>query len=626
MGLNCTDSLAVLDALAPEPGWETDLALFSSYSVDLVAVAAIIVALAGEGEDHEQLREASLARACFRMRDRFRVVCQAGRVATPGSGAATLVIADRWIREVRLDENERSWHAKLALVRYRSMATAANEFEWRLWVGSRNLTRDISWDSALTALGKVSAATDSIDGSVARIGAVLAEKASLPGWSAERIDSELRRVHWEWPEDIREVVSFSMWPDAQSATGFPRPPRGLDHVVAVSPFVNRSIATTLSRWGREAKRQLLTTRSTLAAIAAQDLESLSGFSSLHQIEVPAGAEGAHADYQDESGYDQMIEVHRGLHAKLLWARSAESDEIWLGSANLTRRAWDGRNTEAVVHARVMRQVGEGLMDGLVDGLATRVPHSELVREPPAEDGTELALEQLRNRIAGVLNARLGRDETSGSILCETESAPLRNDDGASLSVRFLGQADWVQWNRGATAVELPVLALHRQTELLEFELRSNENSEIVVSWVGRGEMSPSLNVARDQAVLARLMGPKAFLTWLRALLDDITGEADGVPWPEPTHGVRHGLGIAQKSGASVVVRAPTLESVLRAWMRDPAAVRRVDHTLEIWISEIRDAFSSNAEGDDREALQEVDRFEAQWRVIRDGLALGGTAV
>ena len=41
LGLDCTDSLAVLDALAPEPGWETDLALFSSYSVDLVAVAEL---------------------------------------------------------------------------------------------------------------------------------------------------------------------------------------------------------------------------------------------------------------------------------------------------------------------------------------------------------------------------------------------------------------------------------------------------------------------------------------------------------------------------------------------------------------------------------------------------------
>ena len=325
MGLDCTDSLAVLDALGPEPGWETDLALFSSYSVDLVALAAIVVALAGEGDDHERLRKAPLARACERMRDRFRVICQAGRVAVPTSSRApTLVIADRWIREVRHDGNERSWHAKLALVRYRSLKAPDSDAEWRLWLGSRNLTRDTSWDSALTALGKISGSSDSIDESVARAGAVLADKADLPGWSATNVEGELRRLHWEWPEDFRKVVSFAMWPDAQSAPGLPRPPRGLRHVVAVSPFVNGSVARKLSEWGRNKKRRLkrrlLTTPSTLAALAARNAKPLAGFSSLHQLDVPVGAEDADAD-QNETGDDQMVEVHRGLHAKLVWARS-----------------------------------------------------------------------------------------------------------------------------------------------------------------------------------------------------------------------------------------------------------------------------------------------------------------
>ena len=624
MGLECTDSVAVLDALAPQPGWETDLALFSSYSVDLVAVAAIVVALAGEGEDDEQVRRASLARACYRLRDRFRVVCQAGRVVRPSSGADTLVIADRWIREVRLDENERSWHAKLALVRYRSVATSETEVEWRLWVGSRNLTRDTSWDSALTALGKVSAAhSDSIDRSVARIGAVLADQASLPEWSAARVEGELRRIHWEWPQDIREVVSFSMWPDAQAATGFPKPPRGLDHVVAVSPFVNGSIASALSQWDLEANRQLLTTPSTLAALAGQDFKSLAGFSSLHQLEVPAGTEDVHADYQEEAEDDQMVEVHRGLHAKLLWARGAEGDELWLGSANLTERAWNGRNTEAVVHARVMRQVGDGLVDGLVNGIATQVRHNLLVSDPPNENGTELALGRLRNRIAGSWNARLERDEKSGTFLCEAQSSPLRNVDEASLSVRFLGQTDWVDWESRATAVKLPALALHRQTELLEFELRSNQIDDIVVSWVARAEMDPPPDFARDQAVLARLMGPKAFLTWLRALLDDVRDDSGCALWPETTSAVGHQLENSRMGGTSVVSRAPTLESVLRAWIRTPEAVRRVDLILEPWIREIRDAFSEDPAQDEREALQQINHFEAQWRVIREGLELGG---
>ena len=156
---------------------------------------------------------------------------------------------------------------------------------------------------------------------------------------------------------------------------------------------------------------------------------------------------------------------------------------------------------------------------------------------------------------------------------------------------------------------------------LEFKLRSNEIHDIAVSWVARAEMNPPLDVARDRAVLARLMGPKAFLTWLQALLGDVREEAGSAPWPDTTSGIRYGLGTSRNGGTSVVSSAPTLESVLKAWIRNPATVRRVDRTLDTWVSEIRNAFSENPGQDDREALQELNRFEAQWRVIREGLEL-----
>lgn len=619
MGLDRTDSLAVLDALTPEPGWETDLALFSSYSVDLVAVAAIVVALAGEGDDHERLRKVPLARACEQMRDRFRVVCQAGRVVVPTSEASTmLVLADRWIREVRHNGNEQSWHAKLALVRYRSMDAPDSAAEWRLWLGSRNLTQDTSWDSALTALGKISMSPDSIDESVARAGAVLAAKAALPGWSAKNVEGELRRLHWVWPDDIEEVVSFAMWPDAQPAPGFPKPPRGLRHVVALSPFVNGSVAKRLSGWGRKTKRRLLTTPSTLTALAAQKAEPLAGFRALYQLDVPVGAEDADTD-RDETGGDQMVEVHRGLHAKLVWTRSTKGDELWLGSANLTDRAWDGRNTEAVVHARVAPQVGEGLVEGLVKGLATEVRHDQLVAGPPAEDPAEQALDQLRNRIAATWDAQLERDDAPGAFRCKTQEAPLRDTDGASFSVKLLGQTDWVQWPPNATAVKFPAEVLHRQTELVVLKLKV---TDLAISWVARAEMHPPLDIARDRAVLARLMGPRAFLVWLRTLLDDSTGEADDDPWPERTDEERPEPASRHGSGSSSAIRgAPTLESILRAWMRNPAAVRQVDRALETWAREIRGTLPEDAGEDDRAALQELDCFEEAWGVIRNGLDL-----
>ena len=263
----------------------------------------------------------------------------------------------------------------------------------------------------MTAVGRNSETSDSIDRSVAHAGRVLAARAALPGWSAADVEDELIGLHWEWPEDM-EVVSFDMWPDAQSAPRFPKVPRGLGHVVAVSPFVNSSIARKLSNWGRRsANRQLLTTPETLAALADQKRRSpLAKFTSLHQLDISSGANDADPDHQDETGDDQMVEVHRGLHAKLLWTRSTGGDELWLGSANLTERAWNGRNTEVMVHARVVPDVGEGLMDCLVNGLSTEVRHDDLVTARPGEDLAEKALDKLRNRIAALWDARLERDD------------------------------------------------------------------------------------------------------------------------------------------------------------------------------------------------------------------------
>ncbi|MCA9547175.1 MAG: phospholipase D family protein [Myxococcales bacterium] len=620
MGLDRTDSLAVLEALAPDPGWATDVAIVSSYSVDLVAAAALVVALAGEGEDHERMRNAPLARACERMRDRFRVVCQAGRIVVPSAGTSVLVVADRWIREVPHDGNDRSWHAKLALVRYSPIDEGRDESEWRLWIGSRNLTRDTSWDSALTAVGRVAGTSDDIDRAVSRAGEVLAGRADLPDWGAGRVGAELRQVHWEWPAEVQKVMGFALWPDAAAAPGFPSAPSGLQRVVAVSPFMDGATTARLSRWGRGATRQLLTTPPTLATLAAQKSAPLAGFTSLHQLDSPAAPEDGDAD-QDETGDDQMVEVHRGLHAKLIWARGPKGDELWLGSANLTQRAWDGRNTEAVVHARVASTVGNGLVDGLIEGLAVEVDPDDLIGGGQVADPAEAAFDALRNRIAASWDARLTRNPRSGAYECETSAALLASSDDATLTVRLLGQPAGVAWPRGATRVTLPATAPHRQTELVVLELRSTATQDLAASWLARATLDPPPDVARDRAVLARLMGPRAFLAWLRALLDEVAGEGGDEAWPEDPRRRASARDAGWSGGSGVLYAAPTLESVLRAWVRNPSAVQQVDRALETWGRELRAALPEDAGEEERQALGELERFESTWAVVRQGLDL-----
>lgn len=612
------DSVAVLDALTPDPGWETDVAFLSTYSTDLVAAAAVVMALAGEGDDHERIRNAGLARACERMRDRFRIVCQAGRVVVPRSGASTLVLADRWIREVNHDGNERSWHAKVALVRYRPVRDPEQGSTWRLWLGSRNLTRDTSWDTAVVAVGK-EGPPNAVDASIGRIGKVLAERAALPDWSGDRVSAELGQVHWEWPQDVKQVVSVSLWPDADAATGLPPPPPRLRHLVAIGPFVDGATAKSLGGWGNGTRRQLLTTPGTLATLRAQKGRPLAGFGSLHQLDEPADPADGDGE-RDDTGSDQMVEIHRGLHAKLILARAADGDHLWLGSANLTERAWGGRNTEIVAHLRVAGSVGDGLIAGIVDGLSIEVPLDSEIVTPPPEDPFETLLDRHRNRIAAMWDARLVRSPEGTGYRCRMDRPPIGPGDPVTLSVRLFGQVQAVPWVAGAVDVALAPVPAHQETELVSLELRSVEQPSSSVSWVARAPLDPPPNVARDRAVLARLMGPRAFLSWLRTLLDEVAGDDDGGTWPEPDPGYTDHQDHRKPRGHRL--EGPTLEAVLRAWARDPEAVRRVDQALMQWAAEMRQAFADEWDAQEREALDELSRLEDAWRVVRTGLGLG----
>jgi hypothetical protein len=68
------DSVSYLDALRPEPGWETEFAFLASYSADLVALVAVLLALAGLDDDRGSGSKVDLATALDRLKDRVRLV------------------------------------------------------------------------------------------------------------------------------------------------------------------------------------------------------------------------------------------------------------------------------------------------------------------------------------------------------------------------------------------------------------------------------------------------------------------------------------------------------------------------------------------------------------------------
>jgi hypothetical protein len=610
MGLGKYDSVAVLEGLAPDVGWVTDVAIVSTYSLDLVAAAALVTALAGEGEDHEAMKKSALARACERMRDRFRIVCQGGRVAVPRAGHKALVLADRWVRTVNHDGNSRSWHAKLAFVRYSKGAEVA----WRLWLGSRNLTRDTSWDSAVIAVGKKDGSQGPETPGVARAAAAIAERAELTNWPAARIREELSSIRWAWPKDVLSVESFVLWPDGDPAPGFPEAPASVKTIVAVGPFIDASTCSRVATWGGEAPlRSLLSVQPTLARLAATKTAKLAVFGDLYAME---SAPPADAPEPEASDADQMPEPQRGLHAKLLWCRAADGDHLWLGSANLTARAWGGLNTEAVAHLRVAPDVGAALVDEVVKP-CSRLTLEELAG-PAEDDERQKALDSQRNQIAAGWGGRLKR-LSDGTFLLSSSPCPLPTGAEAVLACRMVGSPDLVSWVAGQETVILPPVRAHEETELVELHLMLVGEPVAKAAWVARAPLDPPPTLERDRAVLSRLMGPRAFLLWLCQLINEVVGDDDEA-WP-PRDFERGTTG--RLSARARREAFPSLESVLRAWSRDQAAIARLDRAVQTWAAQVQAHPPEDASPEETQALRQLDQFLAQWVVLRQGLGLEG---
>ena len=148
-------ALALLDWLRPPSGYVTDCALGTSYSLDLVTCLAALVTLDGAAQDTAQYSLTAALRALNRLSESVRVVVQQGRIHwTPGTDPAVLPLLDRVVRPVT-PHGEGSFHPKVWVVRQRPLGEGVDVVRYALVVGSRNLTRDRSWDLGVALEGYV---------------------------------------------------------------------------------------------------------------------------------------------------------------------------------------------------------------------------------------------------------------------------------------------------------------------------------------------------------------------------------------------------------------------------------------------------------------------------------------
>jgi hypothetical protein len=595
-------SQAYLDALRPAPGDAVTGAILASYSSDLVSIVAALLALAGRDSEEGSGRKADLAEAVELLRGKVRILAQRGRLARPRHIPGLAGVLDQFIHEIDFDERERSWHPKLALVRFSNGTTGVR---WRLWLGSRNLTAAVNRDfGLLLTSSEFPKALDAAPiAGVGEIGARLAGYAKLDVFRPSDMAASLNAVRWLQPDQFR-IEHIMLTSGNGTDDALPRPQEA-DEVFLVSPFLDGGTAKAIGSWGGpKTRRTLLSTQAELAKLAAQASKPLSGFKdNVYVLETPApeAVEPSQAVSDDAAANDDELEqLPIGLHAKILAVRKGKLLHLWVGSANATKRGWSGENVEVIAEATAPAHLREGLYALLHQARPVSVNDLEKLTVPE-EDAAAERLEAARKRFVASWNGHLSRDGSALVIACETPPHPC--DDAISVEAG-LATANLLAWPRGARSLELGTYPISFHTQLLQLRLRLGELS---CSWLQCVDVVPALEPERDHNAIARHLGTNAFLAWIAALLDGDQdfGEA-GEAW-DKTGPITSVFQVVNSFDPRVL----TLDAMLACWARDRANFKRVSERIDTYLGPI----IAEAGGLSASEMERPRSFQSVWATV-----------
>lgn len=599
-------NVSYLDAIRPDPGWKTEYAFLSSYSADLIAMVAALLALAGLDDDRGSGSKVDFVNAVEQLKDKVRLVVQAGRLVAPTKTPKILAIMDRYVREANLDETVASWHSKAVLVK--QLSDDADSPQWRLWIGSRNLTRDLSWDVGLSLIGRVSGTGTEIPG-IPEMGHILARHANLQGISPGTVRSELRHIKWDAPSgcEIRGMHLLNQ----ESQRELPPEPENLKKLIVVSPFLDGTVVGKLAKWGDvSTKRILLSSRQELTKLAAQKNKPLGGYDDLLFLDAPIyheQAAGEISDLDNNISQDEEPES-RGLHAKLIYAEGARQRLLWVGSANATQRGWNGPNIEIMAELNISQEVASGLEDFIK--LATTIKHDEL-RESAGANPIDEKLEAARKQV--VNSWKVTQKSEKGSQVLSNPEDPNPTDTDIQLSVELLGNSHSPStWLRGMTEIRLPNIAIGNITELVYCRLTLKNSS---IAWLQRAPINPSPSEERDRQAIARYLDPRTFFLWIRSLLG-ISADWDGSgDWNEEKN-IRSQH---SQSRFSPTWWVPTIEEVLKAWNSDPSNLVLIDKKVRYYLELYQEQKDIELTEEERKIIEE---FHKTWQILRRELVPG----
>lgn len=354
--LSPQDRRLFLDLLRPpvhETGvaYRLDLAIGTTYSLDLIAMLAAPVAMAfadWQDRDGRPVGDPlALLKAVRQYADRICLFCQAGKIYVPKHYQPLLVNLESSIVQAVAPQGG-SFHPKVWVLRFEHPESPSDVI-YRVLCLSRNLTFDRSWDTLLSLEGPLKQRTNAISrnhplGEFVESLTAMANPKLSATWNdrVKQIAHELRRVELETPPPFEDLKFVPM--GIANATKWPFPDQ-LNKLLVVSPFVDDGCVKDLA-W-HESPMQLVARPESLALLSQASIDAFEKVWTLDETAEPEASEAEQA-METATAEPQPQEIPLvGLHAKVYVGDYGARASVWTGSANATKTAFE-RNVEFLV--------------------------------------------------------------------------------------------------------------------------------------------------------------------------------------------------------------------------------------------------------------------------------------
>ncbi len=564
------------DALRPPAGYGIDVAVGTTYSLDLMSMLLAPLSFALHDRisatDVENSDPVRLLEAVRRYADKTTVFCHAGGIDIPANYRSILTFIEDSVLEVVPPREGAIFHPKVWSLRF---VDEGGRKLHRAVIMSRNLTQDRSWDTALVL-------DEDPDGTIdaAPLGAFVAGLGNLAlrGVDAARtadiasLSQSLASIRFAAPSPFTGGELLPIGLDGASVWPFPG---GAKRVLAISPFLTKAAVAELAAIAPV--RTLISRIESLEYVGARALEGWE----LNVLQRLAEVESGEDVGEAERTLSEVTRTREGLHAKTFVVDLAEGKSMVVsGSANLTSRRW-GNNVEfdAVLTGRTKDCGVMRVLDGTPEapGL-NRVLELVAVTEPDGiadpQIATSYAIEAF-HRVLAERGVALDIAAKDGDVIEATLAVDLPANTVGQTTVWLVS----LSRDGHARALESsPTWSIARDnvTPFIAAETTAGEGeSRVTRRCVLKAILTGDVGDRRKNALASVLKTPQDVLRYLvfllgdpsyDALLAEVAGAEGGGSWNAGPTGSR--------------VDVALFEPMVRAAGRDEGALARIARAVD----------------------------------------------